>query len=132
MIRLEILRTPKYTKLTNIKNANANLKKQILEGFKSTPFNETQVLDITIKDKPFKRFLYKLAQKDTSKLEVELDANFTRAYQDEKNLSAKHYCFSSFIPMREIEAIEKDKDLVPIKNSFVNRIMNWVNKSIEE
>ena len=132
MIKLEILRTPKYTKITNLKCPNENLKKQILEGIKSTPFNETQVLDITIKDKPLKRFFYKLAKKNNSNLNAELKAKFTRAYQDENTLSAKHFSFNSSVPIEEIEALENDKELLPIKNSFINKLVKWINKSIEE
>lgn len=118
-----------YTK----KATQRALTKQINKGLKLGPehADEYHTLHVTIDDNPVKRFLMKLFKKDDKNMPVTLEAEFQR-YKGLGVTSHKTYRFNDTFTMSQIHELDKGKNLLDKKDSFVHRLVNNVNEAMRQ
>ena len=132
MIRFDITRQKALVQSTAVSKTQKAIKQQITQGIKSSPFRETQILDIKINDHPVERFLTKLFDIDEEVVNADLKAELTRAYMNKGQLFAEKYQFRDTFPANQLTELKEGKNLLNKKDSFISRLVEEINKVIGE
>lgn len=132
MIKLDIMRNRAGIVSYALSKTKQNMQKQILEGIKSSPVTETQVLSLRINDHPVERFLFKTLDIGEDMVKTDLKAEFTRAHFENGKLSAQKYNFTDTFTAQELTDLKEGKDLLCNKKSFIYKLVQNINKAIEE
>ena len=132
MIRLDITRQKAMVQSNALSKTQKAIKQQIISTIKSSPLNEVQTLEITIKDHPVERFLSKLFEMPEDIIQAGLKARFTRAYMENGKLMAKRTQFSDTFTADQLPDLKNGKNLSNKKDSFIYRLVERINEAIEE
>lgn len=132
MIKLNIIRSKNSVLPVFYTKAQKVLAKQISEGINSSPFDETQLLQVKINDRPVSRFFCKLFDMPESFVSPNVKAVFTRARFDGEKLGAKKYTFTDTFNMKQIDELKAGKNLAKEKGSFLHKLLENINNSITE
>lgn len=132
MIKLNIIRSKNSILPVFYTKAQKALAKQISEGIKSSPFDETQLLQVKIYDRPISRLFCKFFEMPESFVSPKVKAVFTRARFDGEKLGAQKYTFTDTFNPKQIDELKAGKNLAEEKGSFVHKLLENINKSITE
>lgn len=132
MIKLNIIRSKNTILPLFLSKTEKALATQILSGIKSSPVTETQLLQVKIYDKPISRFLSKFLEMPQNLVHSKMKAVFTRAGYDGEKLGAKEYHFTDVFSATQIDELKAGKNLANEKDSFINKLIDNINKSITE
>ena len=132
MIRLDITRQKALVKSTALSKTAKAIKNQIESKIKSSPFNETQHLSITIQDHPIERFFTRFFDIPEEIINADIKTNFTRAYMENGQLKAKKYEFSDTFTGNQLTELQEHTHNSNDKNSFIYKLAEKINKAIEE
>ena len=132
MIKLTLMRHKNRLNSSAYTKTTKNLQRQILKGINSSPYAETQLLTVKIKDKPVKRFFGKLLELPEEIVRPEIIADFTRAHKENGLLTAKKYHYTDTFTAEQAEALRNGKNLLKEDGNFIQKLNNFINKSITE
>ncbi len=132
MIKLDLTRQKANVTANAITKTQKALKKQIIQGIKSSPFNETQNISIKINDHPVDRFFTRFFDIGEEIVHADLKAEFTRAYMENGKLLAQKYNFQDTFSAEQLTDLKEGKNLLNKKNSFVSKLVKKINKAIEK
>ncbi len=132
MIKLDLTRQKAMVQSTAMSKTQKAIKNHLLNRIKSSPYNETQHLSITIKDHPFERFFTRFFDITEEVVNADLKADFTRAYMENGQLKAKKYQFSDTFKANQLTELKEGNHHSFDKNSFIYKLAEKINKAIEE
>lgn len=132
MIKFNMIRNKTNTLPLFLSKTEKMLAAQITEGITSSPVREIQLLQLKIIDKPFPKFIFKFFNMPENLVYSKLKAVFTRYYFDGDKLNAKNYNFVDTFSLEQMTALKAGKNLVNEKGSFLNKLVNNINKAISE
>lgn len=132
MIKFNMVRSKNKTAYSQVQKLQKTLAKQITEGINSSPYKEMHTLEMKIYDRPVSRFLFKFFEVGEESIPLKVKAVFTRAGYEKGKLGAKKYDFTDNFSLSQLNELREGKDLVHKKGSFLNRLVNTINKAVEE
>lgn len=133
MIRFQLLRHRNEVLPLHIMKTEKNLRHNIIAGLTSQPNREIQSLDIKIYDSPIKRFFLNLLGKKHNHIPVKMKADFTRTFveEDTKILSTQRFHYTDKFSYEQLKELKNGKELVNHGGTFINTLVNNINKAIE-
>ena len=132
MIKLNLMRNRAGVTSYALSKTKQNMQKQILEGIKSSPIAETQYLSIKINDHPVDRFITEMFDIGEEVVKADMKAEFIRAYMEDGKLMAKKYNYTDSFSADQLTEVKNGKNIVDKRGSFLNKLVQKINKAIEE
>lgn len=132
MIKFNMVRNKNKIACSHVLKMQKTLAKQISEGINSSPYKEMHMLEMKIYDRPVSRFLFKFFEVSEDSIPLKVKAVFTRADYQKGKLSAKKYNFTDNFSLSQLNELKNGKDLVHKKGTFLNRLVNTINRAVEE
>lgn len=132
MIRLNMIRNKNNIITTGTKKIHEELVKQIDTGIKSSPIKEKHSISLEIADKPLARAFAKILELGEDIIKVKVKTVFVRShFENGKNIERK-FIFEDKFSGDQITLLKKGRNIVNKKGSFLNNLVENINKAISD
>ncbi len=132
MIRLNMIRNKNNIITTGTKKIHEELVKQIDTGIKSSPIKEKHSISLEIADKPLARAFAKILELGEDIIKVKIKTVFVRSHlENGKNIERK-FIFEDKFSGDQITLLKKGRNIVNKKGSFLNNLVENINKAISD
>lgn len=132
MIRLNMIRNKNNIITTGTKKIHEELVKQIDTGIKSSPIKEKHSISLEIADKPLARAFAKILELGEDIIKVKIKTVFVRShFENDKNIERK-FIFEDKFSGDQITLLKKGRNIVNKKGSFLNNLVENINKAISD
>ena len=101
-------------------------------GIKSCPLNETQNINIKIKDRPVLRQLANALEIGEELIKAKVETVFIRSGLKKDKQSVKKFVFEDTFSSEQLSLFEKGHKGLRHKDSFLKKLVDNINKSITE
>lgn len=132
MLKINIIRSKNNVTTISAKKIESDIAETIAMGIKSCPLNETQNINIKIKDRPVLRQLANALELGEDLVKAKVQTVFIRSGLKKDKQSVKKFVFEDTFSSEQLSLFEKEHKGLRHKDSFLKKLVDNINKSITE